>query len=111
MSGSDNDDDDDPGNPRPDNHRDSRWLINSGVRWYPLSKPESTARFFVGTGLTFMLNYYERDDFALGMTIGPGVRLRAGKQSGLVVRAPIVFGVEHDSNAMFIPTLSYFWQF
>jgi hypothetical protein len=111
LSGSDNDDDDDPTNPRPDNHRDSRWLFDAGARWYPIPHPDATARFFVQTSLSFMLNYYERDDFALGMTIGPGVRLRAGQNSGLVVRAPIVFGVENDSDAMILPSLSYFWQF
>jgi hypothetical protein len=101
-------------------------MLTFGARWYPLSAPDAAVRAYLATGPVMMIDYHDNDELALGWNVGPGVRLRAGKRSGLLIRMPIVFDVEHDSNsvrdttlgthkhgreAIIMPSLSYFFQF
>jgi len=109
------------GGGRPQGDSKNAWLLDVGARYYPLSSPDAPVRFFIFADAVAMIDYHHGDDCALGMSVGPGVRMRAGKQSGLLVRLPFTFDVEHDSpdipdknsgrESIILPSLSYFYQF
>jgi hypothetical protein len=87
------------------------WHFNAGFRYYPGSKPDSTARFYLAAGTSLLLDWNEKDDWTVAANLGPGVRMRAGDRSGLLLRVPVLLMMEGDINPVMIPSLSYFFQF
>ncbi len=85
--------------------------VTAGIRLYPKTTPDSAARVYLAVGGSAFFDLKRDDDTTLGVYLGPGVRLRAGKQSGLDVRAPLVLSGEGATNPVLLPTLSWFYQF
>jgi hypothetical protein len=109
MTARDNDDDDNP-DERENDSRDS-WTFNTGLRWYPLTKVDARARPYLSLGTSISTDIQEGRDVQLGITTGPGVRLRAGDRSGFLVRVPVLLQIEGGTDPMLIPTVNYFFQF
>jgi len=105
----DNDGDDSPG----DDTNDSRdgLHFNTGLRWYPMTKADTRARPFLTLGTSLITDFREHDDMQLGLTTGPGLRLRLGDRSGFTVRVPVLLEIEGGTDPMLIPTINYFFQF
>jgi len=90
-----------------------RTFISSGggVRAYLNGKSGDIARAFMSVGGTNLHNYRRGGGNAGAAYIGPGVRLMAGESSGLIIKAPFVILPDHTNESLFIPTVSWFYQF
>jgi len=85
--------------------------FNSGFRFYPGRDPNARTRFYLSLGGSFLTDYRRNEDITAGVTVGPGIRLRVGKQSGVLVRAPVFLAIEGGLDPLLLPTFNFFYQF
>ena len=86
------------------------YFTNLGLRWYPFAKHGVQARFFLGFGGARVTGL-EASTTVNAWYLAPGVRIQAGEKSGLIVRIPMVFAAEGDTNSVVLPGLSWFIEF
>ena len=107
----DNDHEDEGRPNQEDNDTRDGWHFNTGLRWYPLTKPDARVRPYLAVGTSIITDFREDDDVTLGMTAGPGIRIRVGDRSGFLVRVPVLAQIEDTADPMLIPTVNYFISF
>jgi hypothetical protein len=83
--------------------------FNTGVRWYPQG-PDASARFYLAAGASVLFDYRE-DNETLAANVGPGLRLRAGDRSGMLLRVPVMIMLEEEADPIMVPTFNLFYQF
>jgi hypothetical protein len=86
------------------------WHLNAGFRWYPVSSPDSAARFYLAAGTSVLFDYRQGDE-TLAANVGPGLRLRAGDRSGMLIRIPVLIMLESEADPIMVPTFNLFYQF
>ena len=82
-----------------------------GFRFYPWTEPADRARFYFAVGPALLWDYRPDDDVTLAVQFGPGVRLRAGKNSGMLIRVPLAVMTDEGGDPLLIPTFNLFYQF
>ena len=90
-----------------------RTFVSSGggVRTYLNGTAKDVARAFFSVGGTNLHDYRRGGGNAGAVYVGPGVRLLAGETSGFLVKAPFVILPDHTDESLFVPTVSWFYQF
>ena len=92
-----------------DSGRDAGYF-HLGLRWYPTTDPEIRTRWFISTGPAVMLDYRNDDDVTPAYYAGVGLRMRFADRAGMMLRLPVTFMVDGDTDALMLPMFSIFYQ-
>ncbi|GEM_PF-2575786 len=84
--------------------------FKTALRLYPSTKPDDRVRPYIVSGITHYSGL-DPGDSGYGFLLGPGIRIRAGEHSGVVLSAPFVMATSGDTKPLMLPNLNFFWSF
>lgn len=96
-----------------DDKNDARtsWYVHAGLRGYLVGEPDAATRFYLALGPSLLTDYREDDDATAAISVGPGLRIRIGQQTGILARVPVAIMLEGDPHPLLLPTVNFFYQF
>lgn len=85
-------------------------FLKTALRLYPSTKPDARVRPYIVAGVTRNTGNGPGDS-SYGFLIGPGLRLRVGDHTGVVLSAPLVTATSGATKTLMMPNLNFFWSF
>lgn len=84
--------------------------FKTALRLYPTTAPDARVRPYIVAGVA-RYSGLDPGDSSYGFLIGPGIRLRAGDHTGVVISAPFITATSGDTKPVMMPNFNFFWSF